>query len=106
TSATYVSASTKSSVVRIETAAIRSGTNASSEANTNASTTSAPAPPISVSTNTPGPFSEPPLASWLRPVNCTCVPGGTDDATTRFTAAGTFGAPKVFSTGVNTIALV
>ena len=41
----------------IETIAIRIGTNASSDANTNASTTSAPSPPSIASTRTPGPLA-------------------------------------------------
>ena len=106
TSATYVSASTTSRVVRIDTAAISSGTNASSDANTNASTASAPRPPISVSTSTPGPLLEPPLASWLRPVNCTCVPLGNAAATALCTCTGSFGAPKLFSRAVNSKANV
>ena len=49
-------------VVMIETIAIRSGTKASSEANTKASTTSAPRPPSTDSSSTPGP---PPPPVWF-----------------------------------------
>jgi hypothetical protein len=69
TFANVVIPSTTSSVVRIETAAIRSGRKASIDANTNASTASEPAAPISVSTKTPGPLLFAPLASWFRPVS-------------------------------------
>ena len=44
----------------IETMAMSRGTNASSEANTKASTTSAPSPPRTDSRSTPGPL-EPPV---------------------------------------------
>ena len=47
-------------VAMIETMAISRGTNASSEANTKASTTSAPSPPSTDSRSTPGPL-EPPV---------------------------------------------
>ena len=46
----------------IATIAIRIGTNAISDANTNASTSSAPKPPTSASTSTPGPLLSP---LWL-----------------------------------------
>ena len=60
----------------IETIAISSGTNASSEANTNASTTSAPSPPSMDSSRTPGPLL-PPVWFWRAssPVTCTGAPG-------------------------------
>jgi hypothetical protein len=47
-------------VAMIETIAMSRGTKASSEANTKASTTSAPRPPSTDSRNTPGP-PEPPV---------------------------------------------
>ena len=50
-------------VVMIETIAISRGTKASSEANTKASTTSAPRPPSTDSSNTPGPLA-PPVWFW------------------------------------------
>ena len=92
--------------MRIDTAAMSSGTKASSEANTNASTASAPPAPKSVSANTPGPSLLPPLASWLSPVSPTCAPAGRAVATARLIATGSLGAPNVFSSGVNTIAYV
>ena len=59
----------------IETIAISSGTNASSEANTNASTTSAPSPPSTDSRNTPGPPLPPVwLCSASIPVTRTGAP--------------------------------
>ncbi len=67
----------------IETIAISSGTNASSEANTNASTTSAPRPPSSDSRNTPGP-PDPPVwvCSASTPVTWTGAPAIRSPAST------------------------
>ena len=56
---TVVSPQTTRNVVRIETIAIRIGTIARNEANTNASTSSAPKPPSSASSSTPGPLLPP-----------------------------------------------
>ena len=47
----------------IETIAITIGTIARNDANTNASTASAPRPPTSASISTPGPSLPPPLSS-------------------------------------------
>jgi hypothetical protein len=63
-------------VARIEAAATTSGSNASSDANTNASTASAPTPPRRVSANTPGPSVSEPLASASCPVTPTVLPAG------------------------------
>jgi hypothetical protein len=60
-----------------DAAAISSGTTASSEAKTKASTASAPSAPITISSSTPGPPAEPPvLVSGVIPVTCTCEPAG------------------------------
>ena len=56
-------------VVRIETAAMRSGTSARSDAKTNASTARAPSAPSSVSSSTLGPPLSPP------PEESCCVAG-------------------------------
>ena len=74
----------------IETIAIRIGTNASSDANTNASTTSAPSPPSIDSSRTPGPLL-PPVWLWSasRPVTCTGAPAIRSPART---AAAVFAA--------------
>ena len=60
----------------IETKAMTSGTNASRDANTNASTTSAPSAPSTASSSTPGPPVSLPLssASASNPVRCTGLP--------------------------------
>ena len=60
----------------IETTAITIGTNASKEANTKVSTASAPTPPITASSSTPGPSLSAPLssASASNPVRCTGAP--------------------------------
>ena len=59
----------------IETIAIMIGTIARNEANTKASTSSAPKPPSSASRSTPGPLP-PPLCtdSASKPVTCTGAP--------------------------------
>jgi hypothetical protein len=59
----------------IDAIAIISGTIARKDANTNASTSSAPKPPIKASRSTPGP-SLPPLSSWSasNPVRWTGAP--------------------------------
>jgi hypothetical protein len=106
TLANVVTPSTTSSVVRIELAAITSGTNASSEPNTNASTASAPPAPIRVSTSTPGPFEVPPFASWSRPVSPTCVPNGSVPESAFTTASGSTTPPNPFPAGVKTRAKV
>ena len=63
--------------MRIDTAAISSGTRASKEANTNTSTASAAAPASSVSASTPNPsLACPPLASSFIPVTAIVLPGG------------------------------
>ena len=76
TSVNVVIPHTSRNVVGIETIAISSGTNASIEANTNASTHSAPMPPSRASANTPGaPLSE--LDACCRasiPDTCTGAP--------------------------------
>ena len=60
----------------IETIAITIGTNARNEAKTKASTTSAPRPPISASSSTPGPSLSAPESSnrASNPVSCTGSP--------------------------------
>ena len=63
TSLKVVRPSTSRKVVRMETAAISSGTNARNEAKTNSSTSSAPAAPSSVSARTLGPSVSPPADS-------------------------------------------
>jgi hypothetical protein len=75
TSVNAVSAQSSRNVVMIEATAMKIGTIARNEANTNASTASAPAPPISASTRTPGPLS-PPLSCWSasNPVRWTGAP--------------------------------
>ena len=54
-----VSPHTTRNEVRIDTIAITIGTKASNEANTNASTISAPKPPSRASSSTPGPLPPP-----------------------------------------------
>ena len=75
TAVSCVSPSSSRNVVRIETIAITSGTTARNEANTKVSTTSAPTPPSTASSRTPGP-SLPPLscASASKPVRRTGSP--------------------------------
>ena len=63
TSVNVVSPSTSMNVVRIDTAAMSSGSSARNDANTNSSTSSAPAAPSSVSTRTLEPSLSPPAAS-------------------------------------------
>jgi len=60
----------------IDAVATTSGRNASSDANTNASTTSAPTAPRRVSARAPGPFEVEPLASTSSPVTPTVLPAG------------------------------
>ena len=69
-------------VVRIETIAMIRGTRAMNEANTNASTTSAPIPPNTASMSTPGPplLAPVPLARIWVPVRCTGAPAIVLDA--------------------------
>ena len=76
TAVSSVSPSSSTNVVMIATIAIRIGTTASAEANTNSSTTSAPTPPMIASASTPGP-SLPPLssASASKPVTWTGCAG-------------------------------
>jgi hypothetical protein len=63
--------------VRIDTAAITSGSSARNDANTNASTASAPTAPIIVSPSTPGPLlSSLPAASGSSPVTPAVAPAG------------------------------
>ena len=52
----------------MDTAAISSGSSARKDPNTNASTASAPAAPISVSASTPGPLVSLPACSSASPV--------------------------------------
>ena len=63
-------------VVRIETAAISSGTRARNEAKTNSSTAKAPRAPISVSASTLGPDESPPAESSSYDVSPTSMPEG------------------------------
>jgi hypothetical protein len=60
----------------IETTAIRIGTIARAEANTNRSTANAPSPPSTASSNRPGPSPSAPLSSnsASNPVRCTGAP--------------------------------
>ncbi len=75
TSVTEVSAQTSRKLVRIEITATSSGTNAISDAKTNASTSSAPSPPRSDSARSPAPpFSPVEAASAFSPVRCTGAP--------------------------------
>ncbi len=69
--------SSRMNVARIEAAATTSGSSASIEPKTNASTISAPSAPMSVSPSTPGPelSSEFPAASTSEPVTPTVAPG-------------------------------
>ncbi len=63
-------------MARIDAAATMSGRSASTEANTNASTASAPTAPSIVSARTPGPVLDEPLANTSRPVTPTVLPAG------------------------------
>lgn len=63
TAVSSVSPSTSRNVVRIETAAMTSGTSAKNDAKTKVSTTSAPTAPSRVSTSTLGPELPPPAES-------------------------------------------
>jgi hypothetical protein len=60
----------------IEAAATTSGSSARNDANTNASTASAPTPPRRVSASTPGPSDSEPTASASSPVTPTMLPAG------------------------------
>src|SRR5690348_15610009 len=106
TLATYVTPSTTSSVVRIDTAAISSGTSASSDANTNASTASAPSAPNIVSANTPGPLSLPESESSCRPVRATVYPGGSARRTSDSACFDAGAEVKPFGSGENTYAKI
>jgi hypothetical protein len=63
-------------VARIDAAATISGRNASSEANTKASTASAPTAPRMTSARTPYPSDSEPMLSASRPVTPTVLPAG------------------------------
>jgi len=95
TSLKVVNPSTSRKVVRIETAAISSGSRARNDANTNSSTSSAPAAPSRVSASTLGPSVSPPAdnspydvsppsspawsAAWARAgSSCASMPGPKD----------------------------
>ena len=67
TSVNVVMSSRIRNVERIETAAMKSGKNASSDANTNNKTARAPTPASKVSTNTPGPSAL--TQSYRRPTH-------------------------------------
>jgi hypothetical protein len=75
TSVSCVSPSSSRNVVMIETTAMKIGTTARNEAKTKVSTASAPRPPSTASSRTPGP-SLPPLCSARasKPVRCTGRP--------------------------------
>src|SRR6266487_212448 len=88
-------------VARIETAAISSGTRASSEPNTKASTASAPSPPSSVSVSTPVP-PPPSLAdSSSKPVTRSVAAGDRAPPIAVATAGPRSGPPRPVG-GVNT----
>ena len=74
----------------IEMKAITIGTKARNEAKTNASTSSAPTPPITASRSTPGPSLSPPLssASASKPVRCTGLAATCAPLTARLAAFG------------------
>ena len=74
TSVTVVRPRTRRNVVRIETAAISSGTSARNDANTKISTASAPVAPSSVSNRTLGPEVSPPADSSPYDVRPTSKP--------------------------------
>ena len=81
----------------IETNAIKSGTRARKEAKTKVSTTSAPSPPSTASSKTPGPPLSAPLssASASNPVRCTGRPPTSASSTTRLAALSACGfSPK------------
>src|SRR3954470_9218406 len=103
TSATLVSPSRIRNVDRIETPATSSGTSASSEPNTRASTTSAPSAPNSVSTSTPGPLVSPLLPSTSSPVSLACAPGGAC-ALSAFVSAVLTGEDRLVWGGTNAYA--
>ncbi len=105
TSVRNVRPRTTRKVARIDTAATSNGTRARNDANTKARTASAPAPPIIVSTSTPGPELELPDASWLRPVIATWSPGSARVRTASVTLEY-LSAPKDFAGGSNTSANV
>jgi hypothetical protein len=94
TSVRLVSPRMTRKVVRIATPAISSGTRASSEPNTNASTASAPSPPSSVSASTPPPSASPPPASWPIPVTWRVADGGSAPRIAAPTAGPRSGPPK------------
>src|SRR4051812_7142588 len=76
-SMTYVNGNNKMNVVRIEAAATTIGSNARNDANTNASTASAPTAPRRTSANTPGPPDESsPTARASSPVTPVAAPDG------------------------------
>ena len=103
---TSVRPKTTRKVTRIEVAATSSGTTASTEPNTNASTPSAPSPPSSVSASTSGPPDWPPSSSSLMPVTRTVQPAGSAWASVRVIAGPRSGAPKIGCGGTNTSAKV